>query len=54
VRITQDVRAYAEEHGLTSVEAIEAGMTEKAAEFTDRGARVYLPLSLDAPTEVVS
>jgi phosphomethylpyrimidine synthase len=45
MRITADVRAYAEEHGLTSVEAIEAGMTEKAAEFTDRGARVYLPVS---------
>jgi phosphomethylpyrimidine synthase len=44
MRITADVRAYAEKHGLTSVEAIEAGMTEKAAEFTDRGARVYLPV----------
>jgi phosphomethylpyrimidine synthase len=45
MRITQDVRNYAEEHGLTSVEAIEAGMGEKAAEFTDRGARVYLPIA---------
>jgi phosphomethylpyrimidine synthase len=45
MRITQDVRAYAEAHGLTSVEAIEAGMSEKADEFTDAGGRVYLPLS---------
>jgi len=45
MRITQDVRDYAEEHGLTSVEAIEAGMGEKSAEFTDRGARVYLPIA---------
>jgi len=45
MRITQDVRDYAEEHGLTSVEAIEAGMTKKAAEFTDRGARMYLPIA---------
>jgi phosphomethylpyrimidine synthase len=45
MRITQDVRAYAEEHGLTSVEAIEAGMSEKADEFTGAGGRVYLPLS---------
>ncbi|EHK87390.1 phosphomethylpyrimidine synthase ThiC [Saccharomonospora azurea] len=44
MRITQDVRAYAEEHGLTSVEAIDAGMREKAKEFTDRGAQVYLPV----------
>ncbi|HET6259895.1 MAG TPA: phosphomethylpyrimidine synthase ThiC [Pseudonocardia sp.] len=45
MRITQDVRDYAEAHGLTSVEAIEAGMSEKSDEFTDAGGRVYLPLS---------
>nr|WP_157608847.1 phosphomethylpyrimidine synthase ThiC [Saccharomonospora glauca] len=44
MRITQDVRAYAEEHGLTSTEAIEAGMREKSREFVDRGAAVYLPV----------
>jgi phosphomethylpyrimidine synthase len=44
MRITQDVRDYAEAHGLTSVEAIEAGMTEKSAEFTDSGGKVYLPV----------
>ncbi|MQA06611.1 MAG: phosphomethylpyrimidine synthase ThiC [Streptosporangiales bacterium] len=45
MRITQDVRDYAEAHGLTSVEAIEAGMEEKSAEFTDHGARIYLPIA---------
>ncbi|GAB2735444.1 phosphomethylpyrimidine synthase ThiC [Salinifilum aidingensis] len=45
MRITQDVRAYAEEQGLTSVEAIEAGMQEKAAEFNSQGGRVYLPVT---------
>jgi phosphomethylpyrimidine synthase len=45
MRITQDVRDYAEAHVLTSVEAIEAGMSEKSDEFTDAGGRVYLPLS---------
>ncbi len=45
MRISQDVREYAEAHGLTSVEAIEAGMAEKSAEFVDHGARVYLPLA---------
>ena len=45
MKITQDVRDYAEEHGLTSVEAIEAGMEEKSGEFRDEGGRVYLPIS---------
>jgi phosphomethylpyrimidine synthase len=45
MKITQDVRAYAEEHGLSTVEAIEAGMTEKAREFVDGGERIYLPIS---------
>ena len=44
MRITQDVREYAETHGLTSVEAIEAGMTAKSEEFKDSGAKVYLPV----------
>jgi phosphomethylpyrimidine synthase len=45
MRITQDVRDYAEEHGLTSVEAIEAGMDAKSREFADAGGRVRLPLT---------
>ncbi|ATE52244.1 MULTISPECIES: phosphomethylpyrimidine synthase ThiC [Actinosynnema] len=44
MRITQDVRRYAEERGLSTVEAIEAGMAEKAHEFDDRGGKVYLPV----------
>jgi phosphomethylpyrimidine synthase len=44
MRITQDVRKYAEEHGLSTVEAIEAGMAEKSAEFSDAGNKVYLPV----------
>jgi phosphomethylpyrimidine synthase len=45
MKITQDVRDYAEKHGLTSVEAIEAGMAEKSGEFAERGGRVYLPIA---------
>lgn len=45
MRISQDIRDYASEHGLDSVEAIEAGMAEKSAEFAAQGNRVYLPLS---------
>ena len=44
MRISQDIRDYAAEHGLETVEAIEAGMAEKSAEFADAGGRVYLPL----------
>lgn len=44
MRISADVREYAERNGLTDVEAIEAGMAEKSAEFTGRGAQVYLPV----------
>jgi phosphomethylpyrimidine synthase len=44
MKITQDVRRYAEERGLSTVEAIEAGMSEKSHEFTDHGNKVYLPV----------
>ncbi|TWE14705.1 phosphomethylpyrimidine synthase ThiC [Prauserella muralis] len=44
MRITQDVRKYAEEHGLSTVDAIEAGMREKAEEFGEHGNQVYLPV----------
>ncbi|NUT47938.1 MAG: phosphomethylpyrimidine synthase ThiC, partial [Saccharothrix sp.] len=44
MKITQDVRRYAEEHGLSTVDAIEAGMSEKSHEFADRGNQVYLPV----------
>jgi phosphomethylpyrimidine synthase len=45
MKITQDVRKYAEEHGLGTDEALSAGMAEKSAQFaasTHEG--VYLPL----------
>lgn len=44
MRISQDVREYAEKHGLTDVNAIEAGMAEKSQEFADAGSKVYLPV----------
>jgi phosphomethylpyrimidine synthase len=42
MRITQDVRKYAEEHGLSDDEALATGMKEKSAEFVDLGANVYV------------
>ncbi|KAA2262418.1 phosphomethylpyrimidine synthase ThiC [Solihabitans fulvus] len=44
MKITQDVRKYAEERGLSTVEAIEAGMQEMSTEFADHGKQVYLPV----------
>ncbi|MET8650032.1 phosphomethylpyrimidine synthase ThiC [Nocardia aurea] len=44
MRISADVREYAAREGLTDVQAIEAGMAEKSAEFADAGKKVYLPV----------
>ena len=41
MRISQDVRDYAAEHGLTDDEALTAGMEEKAVEFRSGGATIY-------------
>ncbi|WP_330250827.1 phosphomethylpyrimidine synthase ThiC [Nocardia sp. NBC_00565] len=44
MRISADVREYAARQGLSDIEAIEAGMAAKSAEFADHGAQVYLPV----------
>ncbi len=44
MKITHDVRKYAEERGLDTLEAIEAGMAEKSDEFAEAGKKVYLPV----------
>ncbi len=44
MRISADVRTYAEENGLSSLNAIEAGMADKSAEFVRMGSSVYLPV----------
>ncbi len=41
VNITEDVRKYAMERGLTDAEAIESGMQEKKKEFIEKGAELY-------------
>jgi phosphomethylpyrimidine synthase len=41
MKITEDVRKYAAEHGLTDAEAIEEGLKQKATEFTKSGAEIY-------------
>ena len=41
MKITEDVRAYAERHGIAEAQAIETGLDEKAREFRDHGSEIY-------------
>jgi len=41
MKITQDVREYAQTHGLETAAALEAGMEEMAGEFVKTGAEIY-------------
>ena len=41
MKITEDVRKYAAEHGLADAEALTKGMEEKAKEFVEKGTEVY-------------
>ncbi|WP_410789384.1 phosphomethylpyrimidine synthase ThiC [Kribbella sp. C-35] len=45
MRITADIRAYAEERGLTSTEAIEAGFAEMSETFKSTDQKLYLPIT---------
>ena len=40
MKISEEVRQYAKEHGMTDAKAIEEGMQEKAKEFQESGAKV--------------
>ena len=42
MRITEDVRRFAAEHGMETVEAIEEGLKEKAEEFRGKGGELYV------------
>ena len=42
MKITQDVRAFAERKGLDEAEALDEGLKEKAAEFRKKGTEIYL------------
>ena len=42
MRITEDVRRYAEEQGLQAAEAIDAGLRAKADEFREAGGEIYV------------
>ena len=42
MKITEDVRKYAAEKGVTEQDALKAGLAEKSQEFADKGNDVYL------------
>jgi len=41
MKITQDVREYAKQLGVSEASALEKGMQEKAVEFVKKGAQIY-------------
>jgi phosphomethylpyrimidine synthase len=41
MRITEDVRRYAQEQQLFGEDALKAGMEQKAREFKEAGAEIY-------------
>ena len=41
MKITEDVRKYAEEQGLSEEDALQKGMQEKSREFTEKGNEIY-------------
>jgi phosphomethylpyrimidine synthase len=44
MKITQEVRDYAEKHGFSETEAVEKGMEQKSKEFGDSGGKIYVPV----------
>jgi phosphomethylpyrimidine synthase len=41
VKLTEDVRKFAEQQKVSDAEALKAGMKQKAREFTEAGAEIY-------------
>ncbi len=41
IKITEDVRKYAAEQQLSEDDALQAGMEQKAQEFSEAGAEIY-------------
>ena len=45
MKITKDVRKFAEEHGISEDEALERGLSLKSDEFKEAGGEIYRPVS---------
>ena len=51
MKITQDIRKYAQEHGLSETDAVRKGLDSKAREFAEKGKEIYVEqtaVSLDS------
>jgi phosphomethylpyrimidine synthase len=44
MKLTQDVREFAEKNGYSEQDALEKGMQNKAEEFKEKGANIYVPV----------
>ena len=44
MKLTQDVREFAEKNGYSENDALEKGMQDKAEEFKEKGANLYVPV----------
>ena len=42
MKITQDIRDYAKEQGLSEMDAVQEGLDSKAREFADKGKKIYV------------
>ena len=42
MKITQDIRDYAKEQGLSEMDAVQKGLDSKAREFVDKGKEIYI------------
>ncbi|WP_113698581.1 phosphomethylpyrimidine synthase ThiC [Nonomuraea lactucae] len=49
MKISQDVRRFAEQRGLPESEALAAGLAVKSAEFREQGGQVYVPPPGESP-----
>lgn len=42
MKITQDIRDYAQKHEISEIEAIKKGLSQKSEEFSDSGGKIYV------------
>ncbi|MDP1790834.1 MAG: phosphomethylpyrimidine synthase ThiC, partial [Methylibium sp.] len=47
MKITQEVRDYAAQRGVSETQALGAGMAEKSSQFRQAGGEIYIPLAVD-------
>lgn len=47
MKITQEVRDYAAQRGVSETQALDAGMAEKSSQFRQAGGEIYIPLAVD-------